>query len=354
MHYFLADDTIEVSEIHAPNCGRDGFPKLLSRCQLPKNPPPIGAAKIGQDHSDNIEHYTHADLRVGCYVTVFSRNFLIIKADEYTKRFYIDVHGLSEDDFIPIVQKEEIYVPPVAEIPPPTGFGNEEDSLGSFHSLVPKPPKKDYAKLVKYDRTALRFMAKLQSEHPEDLDRRFIVEFFLADDTIRVFEQAMRNSGFVAGKFLDRRKVQNGDTGKFFKPNEFYVGASINITGFKFALIEADEYTLKLMENEGEIFTRANSSIILKNLADKLWDKSFNKTNTFRDIDKDHDRYISVDEFGGLCTKLGWNLDPHQKLTIFRKFDTDNSGRITFPEFFKALEAYKFDKADSKDAEMQE
>jgi len=100
MHYFLADDTIEVSEIHAPNCGRDGFPKLLSRCQLPKNPPPIGAAKIGQDHSDNIEHYTHADLRVGCYVTVFSRNFLIIKADEYTKRFYIDVHGLSEDDFV--------------------------------------------------------------------------------------------------------------------------------------------------------------------------------------------------------------------------------------------------------------
>jgi len=343
MHYFLADDTIEVSEIHQANSGRDAFPQLLSRCKLPKVPPPVGAAKIGVDHRDKVDYYTHADLRVGSYVAVYSRHFLIIKADEYTKRFYMEVHGLAEEDFTPIQQKEEVYTVPECPPPPHNGYGSEQDSLGSFYSLVPKPPRKDFAKLLKYDKTALRFLCKMESKHPEDVDRRFIVEYFLSDDTIRVFEQSMRNSGFVAGKFLDRTKCKNVDTGAWFKPDDLFVGALLTINGFKFRCLEADEYTLSLMESEGEVFTRANVNTILKELANKLWDKSYSRTGTFRDIDKDHDRYISPDEFAELCKKLGWNLDTHQKLTIFRKFDTDNSGRITFPEFFKSLETYKFD-----------
>lgn len=343
MHYFLADDTIEVAEIHQPNSGRDAFPQLLKRCKLPKVPPPVGAAKIGTDHRDKVDYYTHADLRIGSYVAVYGRHFLIIRADEYTRRFYIEVHGLTEEDFNPIEQKEEIYTVPECPPPPHNGFGTEQDSLGSFYSLVPKPPRKNYAKLLKYDKTALRFLAMLESKHPEDLGRRFIIEYFLSDDTVRVFEQSMRNSGFVAGKFLDRNKVRNGSTGEWFQPNDFYVGALLMINGFKFRALEADEYTLNLMENEGDTFTRANVNDILKGLADKLWDKAFSKTNTFRDIDKDHDRFIDPDEFSELCKEMGWNLDTHQKLTLFRKFDTDNSGRITFPEFFKSLEKFKFD-----------
>jgi len=344
MHYFLADDTIEVAEIHQPNSGRDAFPQLLKRCKLPKVPPPVGAAKIGVDHRDKVDYYTHADLRVGSYVAVYGRHFLIIRADEYTRRFYIDVHGLHAKDFLPIEQKEEIYTVPECPPPPHNGYGTENDSLGSFYSLVPKPPRKDYAKLLKYDKTALRFLAMLESPHPEDLGRRFIIEYFLADDTIRVFEQSMRNSGFVAGKFLDRTKTRNGETGEWFKPDDFYVGALLKINGFKFRALEADEYTLNLMENEGETFTRSNLSAVLRMIADSLWDKNFSKTTTFRDIDEDHDRYIDPDEFSKLCEKMGWVLDTHQKLTLFRKFDTDNSGRITFPEFFQELEKYKFAK----------
>ena len=35
IHYFLADDTIEIREVHHPNDGRDAFPKLLNRQRLP-------------------------------------------------------------------------------------------------------------------------------------------------------------------------------------------------------------------------------------------------------------------------------------------------------------------------------
>jgi len=345
LHYFLADGTVEVSEVHTPNSGRDYFPQLLSRCKLPKCPPPIGAAIIGTDHNDKIEFYTHADFRVGCYVTVYSRHFLIIKADDFTKQFYKEVHGLKDEDFVPVEQNEKIYVPPKVDPPPYNGYGEEEDSLGSFYSLVPKPPRRNYTKLLKYDKTALRFLGKLVSQHPEDQERRFIIEFFLSNDTIRVYEQSMRNSGFVAGKFLDRMRCKNSKTGEWFKPGEFFVGASLVINGFLFDLLEADEATLNFMEGNPENFTKANVEDILKGLADSLWDKSFRKATTFREIDKDKDRYIDVGEFADLCEKLGWKLDEHQKLTIFRKFDDDGSGRITFPEFFKALEKYKFDPA---------
>jgi len=343
LHYFLADGTVEVSEIHSPNSGRDYFPQLLSRCKLPKCPPPIGAAVIGTDHSDKIETYNHADFRVGCYITVYARHFLIIKADEFTKEFYKTVHGLKDEDFIPVEQNEEVYVPPQREPPPYNGYGEEEDSLGSFYSLVPKPPRRNYTKLLKYDKTALRYLGKLMSHHPEDQERRFIIEFFLSDDTIRVYEQSMRNSGFVAGKFLDRRRCKNVKTSAWFKPDEFFVGASLIINGFAFDLLEADEATLRFMEGNPGNFTRANVEDILKGLADSLWDKSHRRTTTFLDIDKDNDRYIDVGEFADLCEKLGWKLDEHQKITIFRKFDMDGSGNITFPEFFKALEKYKFD-----------
>lgn len=37
IHYYLADDTIEIREVHHPNDGRDSFSLLLKRQKLPQN-----------------------------------------------------------------------------------------------------------------------------------------------------------------------------------------------------------------------------------------------------------------------------------------------------------------------------
>lgn len=37
-----------------------------------------------------------------------------------------------------------------------------------------------------------------------DVGRQFIVQYFMADDTISVFEPPVRNSGILGGKFLER------------------------------------------------------------------------------------------------------------------------------------------------------
>ena len=45
------------------------------------------------------------------------------------------------------------------------------------------------------DSNVLRFVARMDTVRPIDLDRRFIVFFHLSDDTITVFEPPQRNSG---------------------------------------------------------------------------------------------------------------------------------------------------------------
>ncbi len=44
LHYYVIDDTIEIVEVRKENSGRDPFPLLLSRRQLPQDPnvPPVG------------------------------------------------------------------------------------------------------------------------------------------------------------------------------------------------------------------------------------------------------------------------------------------------------------------------
>ena len=94
------------------------------------------------------------------------------------------------------------------EWPPYTGFGSEEDSLCSCMGLLPKPPRRDFIKFMEKDRhgldsNVLRFVCRLDTTKPIDIDRRFIMSYFLSDDTISVFEPPVRNSGKFTKLFGD-------------------------------------------------------------------------------------------------------------------------------------------------------
>jgi hypothetical protein len=67
--------------------------------------------------------------------------------------------------------------------------------LENCTKLIPKPPKKDYFKYIDNDKITLRFLARLNTKIPEDMERRFLISFFLADDSIQVYEMPNKNSG---------------------------------------------------------------------------------------------------------------------------------------------------------------
>lgn len=67
---------------------------------------------------------------------------------------------------------------------------------------------KDYFKYVDNDKMILRYTAKLNTTVPEDFDRRFIIQIYLSDDTLSIYEPAQKNSGIKEGKFLERGKYK--------------------------------------------------------------------------------------------------------------------------------------------------
>ncbi len=70
---------------------------------------------------------------------------------------------------------------------------------------------------------------------PEDIDRRFILSFFLSDDSISIFEPAQKNSGIVEGKFLERGKYKHSDKpDSYITPSDMAIGGSVKINGYSF------------------------------------------------------------------------------------------------------------------------
>lgn len=250
LHYYLADDTIEIHEEIPMNSGRDAVSHFLKRQRLTKHGGTFGPGERPEDY------YTDQDLVIGGHVNVYGRPFIILDCDEFTKEYYRSKYGLS--DFTPAKDNDEAPQPPVREIPPYNGFGSEEDSLGSCISLIPKPPKKDFQKLMRKDNMVLRFFARMDTVRSVDAGRSFIISYYLADDTILVFEPHQRNSGIVGGKFLERMRIKKPNTDTYYKSTDLYVGNKVNFKNHKFILKEADEYAYAYMEDNKDVYPQAN------------------------------------------------------------------------------------------------
>ena len=122
------------------------------------------------------------------------------------------------------------------------------DSLGNCNRLILKPPKKDYFKYIDNDKIILRFLAKFNTTIPEDKDRRFLISFFMADDTIQLYEINNRNSGIWEGKFLERGKYKNVENeNKRFTISDFQINKSVKINTFSLSILDADNFTKKWM-----------------------------------------------------------------------------------------------------------
>lgn len=251
VHYFLADDTVEVLEILQPNSGRDTFPALLKRQQLPIEPSKATSSVSEFGERESTEHrnyYRAGDFRVGMQVNVYGRPLDIMGCDKFTQDFYVRNFNAQPQDYPELDVGDEQEAPRVIEPPPYNGFGTEEDSLGSFLYLMPKVPKTDFKKLMENDNITLRYLAEFVDPQVEDKERRFIITYYANNDTVSIFERFERNSGFIGGKFLERSRIKNPATGEYFKAADFEVGTQLTLNTFQFRLIDSDEATAKCRE----------------------------------------------------------------------------------------------------------
>ena len=170
----------------------------------------------------------------------------------------------------------------------------------------------------------LNFKAKLISEHPEDRRRQFMISFFLCDNTMAIFEANVPNSGFKAGKFLQRTRVRNPDTNQFFVAQAFYVGAKIRASGRVFELLDAAPHTYNLMEARSDEFPVANIENVLNNLKSILMSQTADLRAAFEKKDPVKCGYVLREEAEEILAPFTEKLIPHEVKTLLRAFEDGN------------------------------
>uniref|UniRef100_UPI0037E72337 EF-hand domain-containing family member C2 n=1 Tax=Semicossyphus pulcher TaxID=241346 RepID=UPI0037E72337 len=354
LHYYLADDTIEIQEVISTIRGRNTMPKFLRRSKLPKRGTPqmkqpgevthrtvlnvfssknqgkhfiLDNLKTGAAHDD---FYKDCDLTVGGEVNVWGRRVLITDCDDFTKEYYRSKYGI--EDFTPVQYKVAPAPKPPRTMPPYNGFGSEEDSLSFCKGLLPKPPQKDFHKFMEKDRSGLdshvlNFRAKMVTNDPLDRDSAFIVSFYLCDDSISVFERPQRNSGRLGGKFLERGRVKKpgqelckSEKSEYFTAQDLYVGASLCFNNWNFQLLDADEYTFNYMEQHAEEFPKANVGNILSKLRSIPEEKQSEIRKFLTLSDPGNTGFIAGESFRGMLTGLDCGLSEHEVLVLARCF----------------------------------
>lgn len=88
LNFFLSDNTIEVKELRAANSGIDPFPMLLKRMTVQKEYSSFALKKE--------EIYMPEDLRIGKPINIYSREFLPVNCDEFTKQWYQTHQGVTQ------------------------------------------------------------------------------------------------------------------------------------------------------------------------------------------------------------------------------------------------------------------
>lgn len=330
--YFLADDTVEIREQYPLNCGRDPYPIFYGRRKMPR-----GAARIQgpfQKALDKQEYVHITDFCVGRIHELMGYKFYIYDADPFTRKYFEDELGETLDECKDARLAERAVARP--KTPPYTGYGSWEDSMGSVHALMPKPPKKDFVKLYTNDGKVLRFTAQYVNPKVEDADRLFVVNFNLADDTLSIHEPPQRNLGIITGKFLEKGVHVNQMTGELFKPRDLYPGSIIKVYNREFEIIDMDEFTRKYIENP-DAARDFDLAAVLEKLREGLRQQFPLVRDIFRKFDADHDGVMTMYEFKQALEKWGFQLSEDDVLVIMRHFDTRKDGQVSYNEFCDAL-----------------
>jgi len=306
IHYYLSNDTMEVLEVNEPNSGRDPFPVFLRRGPLPNQKLEVDALGPTKTYSC----YTFHDLRVGGHIKVYNRNFLIHDADNFTKAWYITQQGYSETDFPPLsIEEDKMPIPQMA-LPPYNGFGGHADSLQNCIALIPKPVKPDFNKQMNYAHTILRFTCKMVEDDSHvltmaDMDRKFILSYFLANDTLSIFEPPSRNSGVVGGKFLERMEILKPASAEKYDATDLFVGATLTVHTRSFQLMEADGYTYNFMEQHPASFPRSDFDTVMQRVKALGGGKEDSLRTSFIEMDVDGSGYLNEAELEAALAKVG-------------------------------------------------
>lgn len=331
--FFLADDTIEIRELYPLNCGRDNFPIFFRRGKMPRGKVDV----LGpQAQKKKKEEFVHGhEFNVGQMVTLSGNDFFIYDADEFTRAYFYDELGIQLDEKVDVQLPERAV--PRASTPPYNGYGSWDDSMSSVIHLIPKAPKKDFKKLYDNEGKILRFTARFANPKPEDVNRLFVFNFHLFDDTLSIHEPPQRNLGIVTGRFLEKGVHLNMETGDLFQIEDLLPGKIVTVFNHRFEMLDMDEYTKNSVMNPDAIRRKFDLTVVMEKLRESMRQQYPLVRDIFRRFDADHDGVLTLAEFKKALEKFGFMLADDEVTVVMKHFDTRQDGQVSYNEFCDAL-----------------
>ncbi|XP_057671863.1 EF-hand domain-containing protein 1-like [Diorhabda carinulata] len=328
--YFLADDTVSVKEVHEKNDGRDPYPVLLRKMKLPKRyndtPSTYPAIYLELSDAEVTEYYQPKDFQVGETIFVLGRDMLLYDCDNFTKQYFKIALGIEQKPAIDISERQE--KPPVTQIPPHDGLGSLEDSLQNTLTFLPKPPRKDVMKQLLNANKFLRYEMVMDTVHPEDTIRKFVLNYSLADGTCKIMEPPIKNSGILGGKYLQSTLLKKPGSDPlnpdYYSPVDFYIGAVISVFNQRFTIVGADLHVYRYMESNPGKFPCE----VIENIRNYMFDKGYLKDDVEDQMKEniESERQWDVDTSAGQPTsdlekcykelKVGGGADPEKEQAI--------------------------------------
>lgn len=160
-----------------------------------------------------VEIYSAEDLRCGGFVSVYGREFSLYDCDDFTRGWYAkqtpsvnqvarphwpNAHNASAAGVTPTTSNNQSQGPPASVMSSKERVGKIADGFaakkGDGYSQV-----FTFAKKPEFVNTVLRYEGRLLSDLQDDETRVFVFAFYLADETLSVYEVKKQNSGFVGG-----------------------------------------------------------------------------------------------------------------------------------------------------------
>lgn len=227
----------------------------------------------------------------------------------------------------------DVSEPPLrhTQLPPPphNGIGREEDSLLNVLMVRPKPPRQDLVRLMTLSGEILRFECKMVTGQPEDDVRKLIVGYFPADYMVAVWEIPVRNSGIVGGKFAEKTRIKNPDTGAYFEMADFAVGKMVKIKAHPLLITRADEHTLQYTEAHPDEYPYADPIRCAQKFATMASMPEFSDPEG-----------IDPDKLKSMARSAGIEIIDHEIITLLRFFGVDELEgvpRISGPKLLASM-----------------
>ena len=182
------------------------------------------------------------------------------------------------------------------------------------------------------DRKILRFMARLDTDAPEDQGRIFVIKYFMADDTVAAFEPPQKNSGIMGGKFIQRGRVKKPNSHEYYTQADFYTGARIEFNKFGFLLYKADEYSLSFMESDPDSHPMSDINYIAEQLGPVLSEKKAGLAGAFAAVDAAGTGFVTYDALQDILSENDMELNDQVLITLMRRFDYNKDGNIKWSD----------------------